>query len=113
MDILFKSERLRRKLCDVQKACMKWGPDKAARIGQRLDELSSVENLEEMLMLPGRCHELHGDLKGQLSLDLTRTGAERLIFEPADEPVPEKPDGGLYWSKVTAVRILRVGDTHG
>lgn len=46
----------------------------------------------------------------QLSLDLDHP--YRLIFEPANEPIPTKPDGGLDWNKVTAVRILGVEDTH-
>lgn len=40
-------------------------------------------------------------------------GGDRLIFEPADDPVPRKPDGGLDWRLVTAVRILGVEDYHG
>lgn len=36
----------------------------------------------------------------------------RLIFESADEPIPTKSDGGIDWTKVTAVRILGVEDTH-
>lgn len=47
---------------------------------------------------------------GVLSLDLRHP--YRLLFEPADEPVPRKPDGGLAWSRVIAVRILGVEDTH-
>jgi hypothetical protein len=38
--------------------------------------------------------------------------AERLIFAPAHEPVPRKPDGGLDWTQVTAVCILDVEDYH-
>jgi hypothetical protein len=36
----------------------------------------------------------------------------RLIFIPADDPIPTKDDGGLDWSKVTAVEILEIADTH-
>jgi proteic killer suppression protein len=39
-------------------------------------------------------------------------GGFRLIFEPADEPVPRKDDGGLDWTKVTVVRILEIKDYH-
>lgn len=58
----------------------------------------------------GTCHELKGELAGVLSLDLRHP--YRLLFEPADEPVPVKPDGGLDWAGVTTVRILGVEDTH-
>lgn len=39
-------------------------------------------------------------------------GPYRLIFEPADDPVPTKDDGGLDWSRVTTIRALGVEDTH-
>ena len=35
------------------------------------------------------------------------------LFEPASNPLPRKKDGGLDWTKVTAVRILEIEDTHG
>lgn len=61
--------------------------------------------------LPGRCHELKGDRKGQLSLDLEHP--LRLIFMPSDESVIKKEDGGLDWCSVKAVEIIDVEDTHG
>lgn len=42
-----------------------------------------------------------------------RTDAYRLIFIPDHDPVPRLKDGGLDWSKVTAIKILGVEDTHG
>lgn len=60
---------------------------------------------------PHRCHELTGDRKGTLSLNLD--GPFRLILRPAHEPLPLRPDGGLDWSAVTAVEIVGIEDTHG
>lgn len=77
---------------------------------QRLDELKAAAFLADFRFLPGGCHELTADRQGQLSLDLR--GPMRLVFEAADDPVPEKPDGGLDWDRVTAVRILELADTH-
>ena len=88
-----------------------WGPIQAKKLRQRLDELRAASTLETMRNLPGRCHELLHDRAGQLSLDLEHP--HRLIFEPANDPVPRKQDGGLNWTAVTAVRILGVVDTHG
>jgi len=60
---------------------------------------------------PSRCHELTGGRRaGQLSVDLDHPC--RLIFEPDHDPIPLLADGGLDWSKVTAIRILGVEDTH-
>lgn len=110
MDILFKNKKLE-KQCNNYKLLQKeQGADRAKRIKRRLDDLRSVDVLHEMRSLPGRCHELSGDRTGQLSLDLDHP--HRLIFEPANDPIPCKEDGGLDWTKVTAVRIIGVDDTH-
>ncbi len=77
---------------------------------KRLDELDAATCLLDFRFLPGRCHEFKADRQGQLSLDLR--GPKRLVFEPAHEPLPEKPGGGLDWGRVTAVRILGIVDTH-
>lgn len=111
MDILFSTGKLR-KLCNDQKALRKeHGKRQADLVRRRLDDLEAAERLEVMRHMVGRCHELTGDRAGQLSLDLVHP--DRLIFEPADEPVPRKEDGGLDWSRVVAVRIIGVEDTHG
>lgn len=111
MEIVFSSRKLE-KLCNDSKIMTKtWGPIQAKKLRQRLDELRAASTLETMRKLPGRCHELLHDRAGQLSLDLEHP--HRLIFEPANDPVPRKQDGGLNWTAVTAVRILGVVDTHG
>lgn len=74
---------------------------RAKLIRRRLDDLRAAPNLEVMRNLPGRCHELKADRQGQLSIDLD--GPYRLIFRPAHDPAPRKADGGLDWTKVTAV----------
>ena len=107
---MFSSQTLEEE-CNSEKALRrKHGPDRAKRIRRRLDDLAAAASLEVMLTLPGRCHELRGSMAGQLSLDLDHP--HRLIIEPADNPIPRKPDGGLDWSEVRSVRIVGVADTH-
>ena len=36
----------------------------------------------------------------------------RLLFEPADTPIPRKNDGGIDLAQVTAVQITAIEDTH-
>lgn len=110
MDIVFKTKRLEKQCNSIRAGTRVWGADGARRIRRRLDDLRAAENLEVMRRLPGRCHELKAERAGILSLDLRHPN--RLLFEPADEPVPVKPDGGLDWTGVTTVRILGVEDTH-
>jgi len=50
-----------------------------------------------------RCHELKGGLSGLMTVQIDTK--YRMIFEVANEPAPQKPDGGLDWSGVTAIRI--------
>jgi toxin HigB-1 len=88
-----------------------WGAARAKQIRKRLDDLGAAPNLGTMRQLPGKCHELTADLRGQLALSV---GANfRLLFEPANDPIPRKADGGLDWTQVTAIRILGVEDYHG
>lgn len=87
-----------------------YGPNRARRISQRLHELKAADVLADIAPLPCRCHELIGNRAGQLSVNLDHP--YRLIFIPANNPVPKKPDGGLDWSKVTAIQIIGVEDTH-
>lgn len=110
MNIVFKSNQLKEECNDQRLLQKKHGSKRAKRIRRRLDDLAAVEVLEDMRKLPGRCHELTHNRAGQFSLDLDHP--YRLIFEPADEPIPTKTDGGIDWSKVTTIRILSVEDTH-
>lgn len=111
MDILFESTKLRKQFNEQQLSVKRYGPRRAQLIRRRLDQLRAAVNLEIIRHLPQmRCHELKGNRAGHLSVDLDHPF--RLIFKPANEPVPRKPDGGLDWKKITAITILGVEDTH-
>jgi plasmid maintenance system killer protein len=110
MDIIFLDRKFE-KSCNSRKSLVKeYGDRQAERIGRRLDELRAAAVLEDIRSLPqARCHELRGDRSGQLSVDVVHP--YRLIFRPS-EPVPRKPDGGIDWSRVTAIGIIGIEDTH-
>ena len=83
----------------------------AGLIQQRLAELSDAETLSEMRHIVGaRCHELTGNLKGWIAVDLVHP--DRLVFEPADDPVPRKEDGGLDWAGVKQIQVVGIGNYH-
>lgn len=110
MDIVFAEPGLSN-VCNDDKAAKKsYGAAGAKKLRSRLDDLAAASTLAVMRNLPGRCHELKGDLKGQLAVDLD--GGRRLVFKPAHDPVPSKEDGGLDWSRVTAVCVTQIGDYH-
>jgi plasmid maintenance system killer protein len=110
MEITFKNKKFQ-KICNSEKELIKtYGKNCARKINSRLDDLQAAINLEMFKALPGRCHELKGGRKGQLSLDLEHP--LRLIFEPSNENVKIKEGGGLDWNSVSAVKIIEVEDTH-
>jgi proteic killer suppression protein len=77
----------------------------------KINTIQAAANLEAFKTLPGRCHELKGDKKGQLSLDLEHP--LRLIFEPTNNAnVAKDNDSGMDWNLVNAIKIIDVEDTH-
>ena len=112
MEILFQGRKLEKLCTDDSQRIKKYGPVRAKLLKKRIDDLRDAEDLEVVrLMTQAKCHELTRDRKGTLAVALEHP--YRLIFEPAHSPVPRKPDGGLDWIQVTAIRIPAVEDYHG
>ena len=95
---------------DTKRLVRRHNLQRAKLIRRRLDDLRAAQTLEIMRKLTGRCHELKGDRSGQLSIDLD--GPYRLLFRPAHNPYPVKQDGGLDWTRVTAIILVGVVNTH-
>jgi len=112
VDVSFSTVKLQ-KLCSSEKAIIRaFGPECAKRLQRRLAELAAVHALADMMALPqARCHALVGGRNGQFAVDLKHP--KRLVFEPADDPLPKKDDGGLDLKAIHSVRILEVVDYHG
>jgi len=99
-------------MCNSQKeATKKFGSKMANKLMQRLNELQAATTLQDISYLPpSRCHELTGPHKGKFSVDLEHP--YRLLFIPANNPVPIKSSGGLDWLNVTEVEITEITNTH-
>ena len=110
MEVTYSSNRLKKQLSTERERAKNFGT-LGPQLNRRLNNLAAAEDLETMRVLPGHCHELHGDREGQLAVDLS--GNYRLVFEPDHDPVPTKDDGGLDWTKVTKICVLEVEDYHG
>lgn len=81
------------------------------KLQQRLMELKAAPCLSDISRVPPpRCHPLSGDRDGQLSVDLEHP--LRLLFIPANDPIPLTQDGGLDWTKVSEIEIVEITDTH-
>lgn len=108
MEIIFGNSKLR-KLCEQQAVAQKQlGQVCARKLRSRLADLTAVGSVRELVA--GRPHPLKGDRSGQFAVDLE--GAKRLVFKPANDPIPCNEDGSIDWSKVTHVCIVFIGDYH-
>lgn len=111
MDIVFKTSKLEKECNNYRLLQKAYGERRARLIRRRLDELRAANTLAEISHLPPpRMHQLKGERQGQISLDLDHP--YRLLITVANNPVPKKENGSINLSKVTAVMILVVEDTH-
>ena len=73
-------------------------------------ELHATSTLKDVSHLPPpRCHELV-HTKGVFSVDLVQP--YRLLFIPANDPLPRVADGGIDQDLVTEIEIRAIEDTH-
>ena len=111
MDIIFQTTKLQKE-CNSFRLLQKiYGERRARLIRRRLDEIRAANSLIDISHLPPpRMHPLKGEQQGQISLDLDHP--YRLLITVANVPVPKKDNGSINLSKVTAVMVLEVKDTH-
>lgn len=111
MEISFKTKKLQI-ICSQEKEMLKnLGTNRSRKLKQRLMELWAADTLADISYLPpSRCHELTGKEAGQFSVDLDHP--YRLLFVPAENPVPKHEDGGIDREQVTAIEITEIKDTH-
>jgi plasmid maintenance system killer protein len=110
VEISYKSRKLEKQLTDPKEMTKSFGL-LARKVNQRLKELTVADNLAIMRTIPAaRCHELTGDHKGELAVDVS--GNYRMIFEPNNDPIPKKDDGGLMWEEVNKIQINEIEDYH-
>lgn len=113
MDIIFATKKMQKIMNSDNEMKKEYGVHRAKKLQRVLYSLRAIENLSCLgapYNPPHRCHELTGDKKGVLSLDLDHP--YRLLFEPYPKPFPTKDDGGLDWSKITCIKVLSITDTH-
>lgn len=108
MDIEFSSPDLQA-ICEQQRLMTKQLGDNCSRkLRTRLADLCAAANVAELTS--GRPHPFRHDRTGQFALDLH--GGKRLVFEPANNPIPTRDDDSIAWDLVTKVRIVFIGDYH-
>jgi toxin HigB-1 len=111
IDITWADQKLK-KNCETDKAGVRrWGADNWKAMKRRLASLTAAPTLKAMEGVPGRCHQLRGDLAGKFAVDLW--GSYRLVFVPNHDPIPTLDDGGIARDLVTKISITEVVDYHG
>ena len=113
MELRFADRKLEKECNDARLLRRKHGDRRATLLQRRLSALAAAQSLATFappMSGPERCHELHANRIGQLSMDLDHP--YRLIFRPDHDPIPKRQDGGLDWNLVVAILILGIEDTH-
>lgn len=108
MNIFFASDDLKELCLSEAKAKKLLGKAGLRKLRARFSDLMAVRRVSDLVA--GKPHPLKGDRAGQFSLRLD--GGFRLVFEPANNPVPKNGDGSIDWNHVTAIRIVYLGDYH-
>lgn len=108
MNIEFLSPQLQELCSSERKAVRELGQPGAKKLFARLADLRAANHVGELVA--GKPHPLKYDRSGQFAVSLE--GAKRLVFRPANEPVPLNDDGSVDWKRVTRVCIVFIGDYH-
>ena len=80
MEIEYSNKAIQ-KVCTIASVAeKKYGPEMAAKIQQRIDQITAADTVEEMIQYRvGRCHSLTNKRKGQYAMDLVHP--MRLVFK--------------------------------
>lgn len=111
IDVEWSDRKLRQAAAQDRAGRKLLGGDRWSAFKRRLRTLEVADCLCDVLSAPGRFHPLSARRDEEWAASLTANW--RLIFEPADLPLPRKADGSLDVNAVKRVRILRVEDYHG
>ena len=88
-----------------------YGDRMARTIKMRLAILKNARTLTMVpTTRPDRRHQLVGNRRGQYAVDLVHP--HRLVFEPTNDPIPKREDGGIDTDRITAIKIMEVVDYH-
>jgi proteic killer suppression protein len=110
IEIDWKDSKLRKDCASDKRGRRRFGDQHWRLLKRRLVSLEAAANLAQLDGVPGRCHSLRADRKGQFAIGLWK--GYRLVFEPNDEPPPLTESGELNREKVTRVLIDEVVDYH-
>ena len=111
VDLLFSDRKLQ-KICNDQRLLIaEYGEQNGKKIMRRLTELALADNLAEIPTTPPpRRHQLKNNRKGQFAVYIKHPF--RIVFTPANTPLPLLSDGGIDVEKITMINVIWIGDYH-
>jgi len=110
MNLTFANKGLEKWANNFKLSQKKHGKKRAFKYHQRLEDMRDAESFNDLQFLPGNFHNLSGNRNGQWACDLDHP--YRLIFEPADKPVPTNEHGTPILSEMRIVAIIEIVDYH-
>jgi len=110
MIITFADKKLRKYANNNRLAAQKMGDRRAKLYQKRLEDLKDAVSFADLEHLPGRFHQLIENRKDQWSCDLDHP--YRLIFEPAEDPIPKDKNGKQLLTEIKNLEIIEVTDYH-
>lgn len=107
VDIFIKSAKLAAVLNHEARLKRVYGSANAKQIRLRLAVLDAAACLADVPTLsPDRRRRLTGSRRGCFTVDAEPPF--RIVLQPSNEPLPQRPDGKLDLRKVTEVTILEI-----
>lgn len=104
---MFRDRKLQLSLEEPRQCAKEFGK-LAAPLQRRLVQLRAAEVLAEVAV--GNPHPLAGDRAEQYSVTVSQN--YRLIFEPADNPLPVGNDGAVDAANIRIIRVIEIVDYH-
>jgi proteic killer suppression protein len=102
--LAFAQKDLRR-LCESEVAAQRMlGSKVAAGLERRLADLEAATHVRELIA--GAPRELDGACRGQIAVELG--DGHVMVLSANHQPMPSLASGGVDWSRVNRVKILRI-----
>jgi proteic killer suppression protein len=111
MEVVFRTRKLQKASNSEELLKREYGAVNGRLIMRRLLVLQNANSLVDVPRdRPDRCHALAGERQGQFAVDVKHPF--RIVFEPANDPLPLRDNGELDLARVTSICILSIEDYH-
>ena len=111
MEVVFRTRKLQKASNSEELLKREYGAENGRLIMRRLLVLQNANSLGDVPRdRPVRCHPLEGKRRGQFAVDVKHPF--RIVFEPANDPLPLRDNGELDLARVTSICILSIEDYH-